>query len=175
MSKKRNGKKRDIIKEVEDVNSYEWGHLIKVVIGVLVFLGLFYLLTVFILNKDSKDNSKDNDNNSVQIQHEEILIGTSFSISDSEYYVLYYDVNDEDISSDMALLVSNYRSKNADITLYTVNMSDALNSAFKNEEGNREATKASELAIAGPTLIKFADGKIGEYIEGVDNISDTLG
>ena len=53
-------------------------------------------------------------------------------------------------------------------------MSNALNSAFLNDESNKDATKASELKISGPTLIKFVDGKISRYVEDMDDIETRL-
>ena len=40
--------------------------------------------------------------------------------------------------------------------------------------GNKNATKASELKVTNPTLIKIEDKEITEYIEGKDNILEYL-
>ena len=104
------------------------------------------------------------------IKFDEILIGRSFSLSDDTYYVLYYEFEDEEISSDLSSLAYNYRSSSKEISLYTVNMSDAFNSSFLSDESNKDATKASELKISGPTLIKFVDGKISRYVEDMNDI-----
>lgn len=145
--------------------------IIIITISVLVFIGIFYLLTVFILGKDDVNNDNDNE---VEIQFDEILIGTSFSLNDDEYYVLYYETDDDDVSFDLNSVISSYRSADKDLYLYTVDMSNALNSQFSSEKSNTTASKASELQISGPTLIKFSDGKIDKYIEGIDDITDTL-
>lgn len=172
---KKNIKKVD--KEAKiDIESKDLPDSVKqaiiITIFVLLFLGLFYLITVLIL--DDGTSSKKNNNDTVEVQHKEVLVGTSFSISDSEYYVLYYKTDDDEINSDLASLVSNYRSSNKDPYLYTVDMSNALNSAFNSDSSNSLATKASELKISGPTLIKFVDGKISQYIEGIETIAETL-
>lgn len=147
-------------------------HLAIVTAVVLIFLALFYLVTVIILDDGTKSNK--DDGGSVEVQHDEILVGTSFSVKDAEYYVLYYETEDEDIVSDISSLVSKYRSSNAELYLYTVDMSNALNSSFNADNGNSSATRASELMISGPTLIKFSDGVISQYVEGVDNIKEIL-
>lgn len=152
--------------------SSEVKSLIIVSVVVLLFFGLFYFITVIILDKDN--NSNKNGTDEVVVQHKEILVGTSFSVKDAEYYVLYYETGDEGISADMSSLVSKYRSTNSDIYLYTVDMSNAFNAAFKSDESNRLASKASELKINGPTLIKFADGKIESYVEGIEEITEIL-
>ena len=43
-----------------------------------------------------------------------------------------------------------------------------------NEKSNKNPTKASELAINGPTIIRFRDGNVREYIEGFDKVVDYL-
>lgn len=152
--------------------SSEVKSLIIVSVAVLLFFGLFYLITVIILDKDN--HSKENELEEVEVQHKEILVGTSFSVKADEYYVLYYETKNEDVSSDMYSLVSSYRSSNSSVYLYTVDMSNALNASFKSDEANRSASKASELKISGPTLIKFVDGKINNYVEGIDEITAIL-
>lgn len=174
MAKNKNKKiEKNIKKDIEKKEvSTEVKQLLAITVAVLLFLGLFYFLTVFILDDDT--STKTDDDTEVEVQFDEILIGKSFSLKDSEYYVLYYETNDEDISSDMASLVSTYRSSNKDLYLYTVDMSNALNSQFIADVANEDASKASELKINGPTLIKFVDGEIDEYIDGVDDITEEL-
>lgn len=174
MGKKVNKKEeKNIKKEIDNKSvSSEAKQLLIVTIVVLLFLGAFYLLTVFILDDDTED--KESDIEEVEIQFDEILLGTSFSLRDDEYYVLYYETDDEEINSDLSSLVYTYRSSNAEPYLYTVDMSDALNASFSNEESNEKAAKASELKISGPTLIKFVDGKINKYVDGIDEITEIL-
>lgn len=164
---------KSVKKEIEDKKfSGEAKHILIVSLSVLLFLGLFYLITVVILNDNT---SKSNDDViEAEFQRDEILIGTSFSVKDSEYFVLYYETDDEEVGGDLTSLVSTYRSSNAKPYVYTVDMSNALNSAFNSDDANRNATKPSELAIDGPTLIRFVDGEIAEYIEGVEKINKTL-
>lgn len=175
MAKNKNKKiEKNIKKDIEKKGvSTEVKQLLAITVAVLLFLGLFYFLTVVILDDDT-DTKTDDNNTEVEVQFDEILIGKSFSLRDSEYYVLYYETDDEDISSDMASLVSAYRSSTKDLYLYTVDMSNALNSQFIADEANEDADKASELKINGPTLIKFVDGEIDEYIDGVDDITAEL-
>ncbi|MDD5888825.1 MAG: hypothetical protein PUC82_05000 [bacterium] len=171
-------KKVNIKKNVEKKNietkdgSKEGKNFLLITVIVLILFALFYLLTVIILDDDTSSSKGDED--VVEIQHDEVLVGTSFSINDSEYYVLYYETADEDVSSEMASLVSSYRASNPEIYLYTVDMSNALNSAFNSDSGNSLATKAADLKIAGPTLIKFSNNQIDRYVEGIENIEAIL-
>ena len=171
---KKNSKKieKDIEVEIDNNVGKEAKRLLVTTLIVLLFLGGFYLMTVAILKNDIKE--PETEELEVEIQFDEILIGRSFSLTDNTYYVLYYEFDDEEINSNLSSLVYNYRSSNKDILLYTVNMSNAFNSSFLSEESNKNAENASELKIAGPTLIKFVDGKISRYVENMDDIENRL-
>ena len=152
----------------------QFKNIIIVTVIVLVSLGLFYLLTVALLGKKPKVNTSGG-NNSTEIQTQEILLGSSFDVSSDKYIVLYYDSTDEDIASDIKSLVSSYRSKDESLSLYTVDLSDALNKPFvSSEESNPDASNASELKVKNPTLIVFENGKINEYVESFDSVKNYL-
>lgn len=171
-------KKKKKIKVEENI-SFDSSEIKKVVITtsvVLIFFACFYFLTVAIVNKDEKkDNTTNSSSNTseVEIQHEEILLGSSFSIKDNQYLVVYYDTTDDDLSS-LTSAISTYRSSSKDVNLYTVDMGDGLNKGFVGDTSNKKATKASELSISGPTVIKFTDNKISTYIEGMDKVIEYL-
>ena len=102
------------------------------------------------------------------------MVGRSFSISDGDYYVIYYDKSDENINSECSSIVSSYNSKEDNIDIYTVDMSNGLNKKYSGDESNTNPASASEIIINGPTLIKFSGGSVAEYIEGIDGIKDIL-
>lgn len=163
---------------IEESTSFDSSEIKKVVITtaiVLIVFACFYFLTVAIVNKDENKSTTDSssDTGEVEIQRDEILIGTSFSVKEDEYVVVYYDTTDDDMSS-LASAISTYRSSSKDVSLYTVDMNNGLNKSFVGEEANKDASNASELSIAGPTLIKFSSNKISSYIEGVDEIVSYL-
>lgn len=153
----------------------EYKKIVIITLVVLAFLAAFYFITVAILNKDDSSTKADtNKDTEVEIQYKEILVGTSFSMKDSSYLVVYYDTTDDDNASKISSVISTYRTNNSDGHIYYVDMSNALNKSFVSEEGNSSASSAEELKINGPTLINFADGKIVEYVEGTDKIVDYL-
>lgn len=167
-------KKKKKIK-IEENTSFDSSEIKKIVITtsvVLIVFACFYFLTVAIVNKDEKkDDTADSSSktNEVEIQHKEILLGSSFSIKDDQYLVVYYDTTDDDLSN-LTSAISTYRSSSKDVNLYTVDMNNGLNKGFAGEISNKEATKASELSISGPTVIKFSNNKISTYIEGTDEV-----
>lgn len=133
--------------------------LIKIIIIMAITLGVFYLITVGILSK--KESVVGTYNPS--IQYTKILAGESFSQKRKEYLVLYYD-SKKDNMDDVHSLISDYNEKDNKTFLYTVDMSEAFNKEYVGNESNTSATKASELKIAGITLIHFKDNKIVNYI-----------
>ena len=180
MSKRNKGKRRRNNKAVETKNNEDtiifnkdMKSIIKVAVGVLVVFLLFSLLTFYITNKNTvkEDDTETTDSG---FNYNSIVIGRSFSMKDEDYLVIYYDGSDEDISSTYSSLVSSYRAKDA-YPIYYVNMGDALNKTKAAESGNSSATSIDELAIAGPTLIHFSNGKIIEYIDSEDSIKSYLG
>lgn len=157
------------VDSIKSSSSNEIVKFIKLAVIVLGVLGLFYLLTVVILD-NGQDNKKTQES---IIQYDEILAGSSFDMNSKEYYVVYYDYTDTTLE-DLYTQVYNY-TYSGSIKLYSVNMNDGFNKSFVAEESsNASPSSANELAIKGPTLIKFVDGAVVEYIEGSENIINKL-
>lgn len=157
-----------------DFDSNIW-YYVKVITCVIVFISLFYLLTLYITSKNSNKNDNNNKEDTVEtISYSDIMVGRSFTISDGDYFVIYYDKNDEDVNSSCSGAISSYKEKDDHLDIYSVNMGDGLNKKYAKDESNVNPTNASEIAISGPTLIKFSDGEVVEYIEGLDEIVSYL-
>lgn len=183
--KKKNTKekamKRDNSSKINQVDlggfdSDIWGKIF-IVLAVIVVFGLFYLLTIYITNKNTTDdnNNSSTTNEETVISYDEILLGRSFSMEDEHYIVLYYDKSDEDISSVYDSLVSSYQGKEDALRIYTVNMGSAFNKSYTTTgEGNHNPNNASELSINGPTLIEFSNHAVVDYIEGEESITNYL-
>ena len=173
-SKKNIKKSKNSKKVLESIpNNTKISNIVKVVVAVAIVLGITYLLTVTI-TKNSTDGVVKKTFDNTSVQYDEILAGTSFNQKDKEYYVLFYDV-DNDTESAYYTLKSNYEAKDDALPFYYVDLGSSFNSDCVSEESNSEATKADELEINDATLIKFSEGKISEYIVGKDDISAHLG
>ena len=173
MSKKENIKKNENIveKENESFLGDIWGKLF-VIFGVISFFCCFYLLTVYITNKD-KDKTDTSQKDEVTISTNEILLGRTLNVSDGDYYVIYYDQTVEDIKNVYDPLVNDYRNKGEKI--YFVDMGNSFNKKYSTDgESNKNPTKISEFKINGPTLMKISNKKVVEYIEGEDAIRTNL-
>lgn len=165
-------------KKIDTIDSDLYSGILSkvyVIVGVLVFICLFYSLTLYITGKNKAEkNNNDNTDTEEVFSYSDIMVGRSFSISDGEYYVIYYDKGDEEVSSKCSSAVDNYSAKEDSLDIYTVDMSNGLNKKYAGEESNTNPINASEIIINGPTLIKFSGNGVVDYIEGVDNITSYL-
>ena len=175
---RRQNQKNKKVEEVQEVKVTE-SVLNKVIIAltVICILGLFYLLTVYITNKHSDNPTKKDEAESSEtaINYEEIMIGKTFSMDSDDYLVIFYDKSNSDISGVYSNLVNTYKGKEDHLSIYSVDMSNTFNKGYTTtEEANTVASKASELLINGPTLIRITNKSIAEYIEGEEDITNYL-
>lgn len=148
---------------------------VKILIAIAIFLGVFYLLTIYILSKDDSTSSLiDTTPSEADIQYQKILAGNSFSMSDDHYFVLYYDMSDDDIKSLYTNIVSTYEDKDDHDAIYTVDMSSSFNKKYSSDTANEDVQSIDQLKISGPTLIEFEDGDVVDYIEGEKSIQEKL-
>lgn len=174
MAKKKNVRnnytKKDVDKKIDEIKmstSNEIYKVLKILFGVMVFLAAFYLITVGVVGRDTDNEKKD-----VSIQYDEILAGSSFTMRDDEYIVVYYDFSNEEMSGLYSAL-TDYKT-NGSKRLYTVDMSNGFNKNYTGKKANKNPKNAEELIIADATLIEFKDGKVVKYVEGSDSVIDNL-
>lgn len=178
--KKTTNNKKNRYNNIDIVNTSfkeESWKVIKTLVIVLIFLGCFYLFTTYIVNKNSNSSTNDTNKSSSDavIQYQEIIAGTSFDIDKDEYLVLYYDKSIDNLKSDITSLISDYEAIDSNVSIYTVDMSSAFNKKFAaDEDSNKNPNGVDDLRIVGPTLIKFSNGKVDNYIEGYDSIREYL-
>ena len=168
MAKSNRAKRRKESKKIEEVISDDSNFMDKffIIAGVILFLLCFYILTVYITNKD---NSSGETTKTVEISNDTIILGRSLSMSKDDYYVLYCESSLMDTYNE---IINNY---NRGIPIYKVDMSSAFNKKYATDsESNKNPTKVSEFKINGPTLIKVSKNKVVEYIEGEEAIRTKL-
>lgn len=173
-SKKRNKLDKEKNK-IENVGSFDTNisTIIYVVIGVACVFVSFYLLTLFVLNKDTDTTNNDEE---VSISLDSTIVGRSLSMPEDYYYVLYYDTSDETVMETYSSVVNDYMYSTDEnhVKLYTVDMSDALNKKYIAEESKPMPEKASDIAIKGTTLMIIDNGKVVEYVEDQNRIEELL-
>ena len=177
MKKKTNKSKRKVEEKnkIENVGSFDTDifKIIYVVLGVICVFCIFYLVTVFVLNKDDNTTKTDEE---VEISLDTTIVGRSLSMPEDKYYVLYYDAKDETVSEEYSSTITNYIYSTSEdhVKLYTVDMSDALNKKYVSDESKPMPEKVSDIAIKGTTLMVIEKGKVVEYTEDKTRIEELL-
>lgn len=146
--------------------------IIKLLLIVLVFFSIFYMFTVYLINREEKTPVSNSTNE--DINYNEVLAGSSFDLEDKEYIVIYYDTSDKDLKSKMNTLISNYNSKKSTNPIYVVDMNSKFNKKYIGPGNDVLPTSIDDLSINGPTLIEFNNKKVVNYITSYDNIKKYL-
>ena len=158
MKNKNNMKK--IEKQISN-DSTEVNTIIKIVIGVLLFLGVAYFL-MGVITGDIKLGKQQN--METQIQYEEILAERTFQQKDTEYFVIFYEFSEKDALLD-AIIEKLAYSKD----VYKVDLDKKFNSAYIGEVNNNP-TSLEKMKVKSPTLIKVKNGKSNKVVSGIDSI-----
>lgn len=141
--------------------------LIKIVTLLIFVFAIIYLLSSIFITKELNWFSKEDSQKEEKNIPNSILASAIFKQSEEEYYVYFYDFNDED--SNIASVIS---SKLSGAKVYRVDTSSALNKKYVDEYSNRQAKKLDELKVVVPTVIKINHEEIIEYYEKTEIIDD---
>ena len=154
---------------VEEVISPEFNTNIKsiliTIVCVLLVLGLFYLLTLRMTAKGEKKEIMP-----ASIGYEKITVGSVFDIDEKSYLVVLYDREDD---SEITNAINTYNSKHKN-DVYYVDLADGLNKKSVSNEPKTNVTKASELKVKNPTMLKITNKKIEEVFDSKDSITKYL-
>ena len=160
-------KKNNIINAKREMPSEVKRGIIIVVVAVLVVLFMYFLTTRILAKDDSSNEDKVREN---AIQYDEILAGESFNKT-GEYYVIYYDSTNQ--YSSISSLISSYQLNNTETKLYSVDISNGINSKYVTD-GKIVTKDASSLRVKDNTLIKFNNGKVEDVITDIEEITSIL-
>ena len=154
---KREGKS---LKNEEIKEEYNVKKIVITCVIVLVSIGLVYLISALFITKEldwfSKEEVKEN-TNSVE---NSILASAIFKQKEDEYYVYFYDFN-EDNNMYKNIVSSKLSSKK----VYNVDTSSGLNSNYVSDVSNKKATGLDDLKVVNDTVIKVVGDTIVEYYE----------
>jgi hypothetical protein len=164
---KREREKKEALREGLDYENPVKNIVITTFVVTAVFV-LFYFVTSLVVNKMDKYNyiaSKEE----VYIQYGEILAGSTFSMAEEEYYVMFYDFEGPyTVYYDSLISTSDYK-------VYAVDLGNGFNKSYVSESTNSKVNKAEELRVKDCTLIKIQKGKNVLYFEGeYEELKDKL-
>ena len=170
---KKEGKVLKEEKVITNENPYNDIYKMLKTFGIILAIVLvIHFFTALVITKEIEWFSKDDDNSLEEVKvNNSILAKNVFMQTDDEYYVYFYDYNDENVY--LASLVNGKLSKSV---VYRVNTGDGLNSNYvtKDSLGNSTANSIENLKVINPTLIKISGDTIVEYYETKDNIVNYL-
>ena len=163
----KNKKKYNVIVKEEYNNMFSVKSTVLTILIVGIIFLLFYLLSGFITSRNYKYKRNNVD---ASISYEEIMAGSTFNMNKDSYVVVFYYRDDD---SELTNHISMYGAREEN-NIYYVDLKNGINKYVLDDNSNRNATKASELRVTNPTLVKIEDGFITEFIEGKDNIINYL-
>ena len=143
--------------------------VVIILLCVVLLFGLMYFLTTRILSKEVTKKRKQSEVTESTIQYEKILAGESFTMEQEEYYVVYYDSTDTNLSSTIAT----YQAEKKDIKLYSVDLNDGMNKKYITDS-DINTSSIENLKVKNPTLIHFKNKEVVDTITDENEIKDYL-
>ena len=136
--------------------------LIKIFVGVVIFFVLAYVLMGVITGEIKlKEEKKE-----VVIQYKEILAEQVFKQKEEDYFVAFYDFEEEN-----DLLQAYLQDLSYSVKLYEVDLYKKFNSSYIGEV-NTKPTNLNNLKVKSPTIIRITKNKAKEVITGLDAIKN---
>lgn len=133
--------------------------LIIITLILIFIICVIYLVSALFITKELDWFSK-KDNETTNLVTNTILASEIFKQKEEEYYVYFYDYNDED--SQISSIVS---SKLSEKKVYRVDTNSALNSRYVSDDSNKDAKTIADLKVKAPTVVKIIGEVITEYYE----------
>lgn len=154
---KREGK---MLKNEEIKEEYNVKKIVITCVIVLVSIGLVYLISALFITKELDWFSKKEVKENASSVENSILASAIFKQKEDEYYVYFYDFN-EDNNMYKNIVSSKLSSKK----VYNVDTSSGLNSNYVSDVSNKKATGLDDLKVINDTVIKIVGDTIVEYYE----------
>ncbi|CDE95657.1 unknown [Clostridium sp. CAG:914] len=154
---KREGKS---LKSEEIKVEYNVKKIVITCVIVLVSIGLVYLISALFITKELDWFSKEEVKENTSGVENSILASAIFKQKEDEYYVYFYDFN-EDNNMYKNIVSSKLSSKK----VYNVDTSSGLNSNYVSDVSNKKATGLDDLKVVNDTVIKIVGDTIVEYYE----------
>ena len=154
---KREGKS---LKNEEIKEEYNVKKIVITCVIVLVSIGFVYLISALFITKELDWFSKEEVKENTSSVENSILASAIFKQKEDEYYVYFYDFN-EDNNMYKNIVSSKLSSKK----VYNVDTSSGLNSNYVSDVSNKKATGLDDLKVVNDTVIKIVGDTIVEYDE----------
>ena len=166
---------RDLKKILKKANQSEEQLEIKkfilILLGVVIVVLGFYVFTKKVVNKTATNTKKQE----VVFDYNKTIMGSLLNRPYDEYYALIYNAESPKANYYYSMF-SSYKAKEGSIKIYTIDLSDSMNSKFYSKnQSNPSAKDLTDLKVSDLTLIKVKDKKINKFVENEDSIKAELG
>lgn len=152
----------------------EMAKLIILVAMVAVAFAIFYIITLFVVKKDSDTNDDTSTPTEVTIQYEKILVSNILSQNSSEYYVLAYTNNDPFLDAYENYLIYYETAKENTVPYYYVELNNTFNKNFLSDKSKLNVENSQDFKFSQTTLLRIKDGKVISTYEGNESITGKL-
>lgn len=169
-------KKKNKVKINTTTNDLEVTKVVKILVGVLLVLGITYLIAAFITGDIKLGKKQEKEKTEVEIQYEEILAGETFKQDASEYYVMYFNFTDN-IAASYLTFKDTYSYKENSLDFYIVDLEKGFNQTFikkETEEDKKYADSIDDVKVSNPTILKISNHKVVERVEGKQDVLNYL-
>ena len=171
--------KKQLEKEKRGMREYQLNNdekniknVIIITCCVVAFIGLMFVFTKIKTGEWNLFTKENNIFYTAETQTEKILCGSILNRSDEEYYVLAYQMQ-EDNASLYQSIIEKYNSSSRKISLYQLDLSNSRNNICLSD--NLSITNdVSTLKLVVPTLLKVKNGQIVSTITNYDQIKSEL-
>ncbi len=141
-------------------------------ISVIAFIGLMFVFTKIKTGEWNLFTKENSPTYSAEIQSTKILCGSILNRSDSEYFVLAYELSEDEASLYESIL-ERYNESEKKLPLYKVDLGNSRNNICLGEKVNI-TNKIEDLKLSMPTLLQIKSGKIVKSYTTYDTIKKTL-
>ena len=170
--KKLEKEKRELreFRESEVNSSIKTGVIITIcVVGFVLFM---YAFTKIKTGEWNLFTNKNDITYKAEVQTTKVLCGSVLNRSDTEYFVLAYELAEDSVSL-YESIIERYNNSLKGLPLYKLDLSNSRNNICMSDT-LKISNNVSELKLVVPTLLKVKDGKITESYTSYDKIKDIL-
>ena len=165
--KKKIQKKNPVIQD----DNYQLKSFAIIVVVLLVLSVIFYIITNFVITKENKEKSGDQET-SVNIQSEKILMGQLLNRPEETYYVLA-NLRDDQFIKLYDTYLDQLKNKEEGINIYKVDLDEGLNKKYVKDETNI-TDDLNELSVNDAVLFVISNHAIDSYYVGNEQIVEYL-
>ena len=167
-------KSKDIVYAKANYNQ-DVVNIVKILIGVVLFLVVVYFLTAW-LSGEIKFGKDKTEEKVVTIQYEEIIAGQIMNRNDENYYVMLFDFSEENASTLIAMKDS-YTSVEEALPVYIVDLEKGFNDVLDYEDNETiidKPTSIKDLKVNDITMLKIEKGKVTNRVTTYDKVKEYI-